>query len=233
MINLTRPQSLVESVVSAIRREIEAGRLPAESKMPTEHQLAEQLHVSRSVVREAISQLKADGVLVIRPGSGSFVSQTPGGVVFRLPNNNGPLPDFDQLFELRIWIEIQAASIAALRRTKADLMRMNEAVALMENNSDNAKVSSAADVEFHRSIVAACKNNYLSAFHDFLHGQLVQARFVAWENSAKLSGGPHGALREHQEIFNAISKRSSLEAGNCDRSHLEAAALRLNIKLET
>lgn len=230
---LTRPQSLVESVVSAIRREIEAGRLPAESKMPTEHQLAEQLHVSRSVIREAISQLKADGVLVIRPGSGSFVSQTPSGVVFRLPNKNGLLPNLDQLFELRLWIEIQAASVAAQRHTKEDLVRMSEAMTLMENNSDNSKISSAADVEFHRSIVAACKNDYFSALHNFLHGQLTQALFVAWENSSKLTVGPRGALHEHQEIFDAISKRNSLEAGNCARSHLQAAALRLNIHLAT
>nr|UVN18335.1 hypothetical protein pPsy0462c_00076 [Pseudomonas syringae] len=58
--------------------------------MPTEHELADQFSVSRSVVREAISQLKADGVLVIRRGSGSFVSQTPGGTVFRLPRQRGP-----------------------------------------------------------------------------------------------------------------------------------------------
>nr|UVN18167.1 hypothetical protein pPsy0462b_00022 [Pseudomonas syringae] len=77
MLSFPRPHSLVEGVVSAIRREIVSGRLPAESKMPTEHELADQFNVSRSVVREAISQLKADGVLVIRRGSGSFVSQTP------------------------------------------------------------------------------------------------------------------------------------------------------------
>ena len=233
MINLTRPQSLVDTVVSAIRREIIDGRLPAESKIPTEHQLAEQLNVSRSVVREAISQLKADGVLIIRPGSGSFVSQTPSGVVFRLPNKNGLLPRLDQLFELRLWIEIQAASIAAQRHTKEDLIRMSDAIELMENNSHNSKLSSAADVEFHRSIVAACKNDYLSAFHDFLHGQLVQARLFAWENSATLTVGPRGALREHQEMFNAVSSRNSSEAGNCARNHLEAAAQRLDIYLVT
>ncbi|KAA8700816.1 FadR family transcriptional regulator [Pseudomonas cannabina] len=57
--------SLVEGVVSTIRKEIASGGLPADSKMPTEHELADQLGVSRSVVREAISQLKADGVLVV------------------------------------------------------------------------------------------------------------------------------------------------------------------------
>ena len=97
MLSFPRPQSLVEGVVSTIRKEIASGGLPADSKMPTEHELADQFGVSRSVVREAISQLKADGVLVIRRGNGSFVSQNPSGTVFRLPScqrqlKSDPLP---------------------------------------------------------------------------------------------------------------------------------------------
>ncbi|MFA0945949.1 FadR/GntR family transcriptional regulator, partial [Pseudomonas tremae] len=206
-------------------------RLPAESKMPTEHELADQFNVSRSVVREAISQLKADGVLVIRRGSGSFVSQTPGGTVFRLPSNESHSADLTKLFELRSWIEIQAASVAAQRHTDADLERLFEAMSLMESNTSNFEVSSKADVEFHSAIVAACKNEYLTAFHEFLGSQLVQARFMAWENSSKLEIGPSGAIREHREIYDVIAKRNPSEAAHCARMHLKAAALRLNIDL--
>ncbi|MEX3557152.1 MAG: GntR family transcriptional regulator [Burkholderia sp.] len=155
MLKITRPNSLVERVVDAIRSEIDAGRLPAESRLPTEYQLAEQLDVSRSVVREAVSQLKADGVLVSHRGNGSFISQTPTGTVFRLPSKEGLLPDLAQLFEMRLWNEIQAASVAAQRRTDADLVRMSGAMALMEQHAADFTVSSAADVEFHRAIVAA------------------------------------------------------------------------------
>ena len=77
MLELQRPDSLVVRVVSAIRAEIDSGQLAPESRLPTEQQLAEQLNVSRSVVREAIAQLKADGVLTARRGLGSFISQTP------------------------------------------------------------------------------------------------------------------------------------------------------------
>ena len=55
MLELQRPDSLVVRVVSAIRAEIDSGQLPPESRLPTEQQLAEQLNVSRSVVREAIA----------------------------------------------------------------------------------------------------------------------------------------------------------------------------------
>ena len=65
MLELQRPDSLVVRVVSAIRAEIDSGQLAPESRLPTEQQLAEQLNVSRSVVREAIAQLKADGAHVM------------------------------------------------------------------------------------------------------------------------------------------------------------------------
>lgn len=87
MLELQRPDSLVMRVVSAIRAEIDSGHLAPEARLPTEQQLAEQLNVSRSVVREAIAQLKADGVLTARRGLGSFISQTPAGTVFRFPEN--------------------------------------------------------------------------------------------------------------------------------------------------
>lgn len=233
MLELTRPDSLVERVVHSLRREIESGRLPAESRLPTEHQLAEQLNVSRSVIREAVSQLKADGVLVSRRGNGSFISQTPAGTVFRLPSFEGSSPDLAQLFEMRLWIEIQAASVAAQRRTDADLARMERAMELMEANATDFSISSAADVEFHRAIAAACKNDYFVAFHDFLGGQLTRARRAAWENSARLPVGPRGAHSEHHEMFNAIAKADPLAASACARQHLEAAAQRLGIHLPT
>lgn len=170
-------------------------------------------------------------VTVIRRGSGSFVSQTPGGTVFRLPSNESHSADLAKLFELRSWIEIQAASVAAQRHTDADLERLSEAMSLMESNTSNFEVSSKADVEFHSAIVAACKNEYLTAFHEFLGSQLVQARFMAWENSSKLAIGPSGAIREHREIYDAMTKRNSSEAARCARMHLKAAALRLNIDL--
>ena len=92
MLELQRPDSLVMRVVSAIRAEIDSGQLAPEARLPTEQQLAEQLNVSRSVVREAIAQLKADGVLTARRGLGSFISQTPAGTVFRFPGKKRPPP---------------------------------------------------------------------------------------------------------------------------------------------
>ncbi|MCW2270494.1 HTH-type transcriptional regulator LutR [compost metagenome] len=232
MLELQRPDTLVERVVGAIRAEIDSGRLAAESRLPTEQQLAEQLNVSRSVVREAVAQLKADGVLIARRGLGSYISQTPTGTVFRFPSAQGRSPDLVQMFEVRLWIETQAASVAAQRRDAADLARMNTALQEMLDKRSDFAAAAAADVAFHRAIAEASKNDYFIAFHDFLRGQLAAARRTAWENSAVHSvGGSADANREHQALYQAIADGDRQAAAACAEAHLRASAKRLKLDL--
>ncbi len=232
MLELQRPDTLVERVVGAIRAEIDSGRLAAESRLPTEQQLAEQLNVSRSVVREAVAQLKADGVLIARRGLGSYISQTPTDTVFRFPCALGRSPDLVQMFEVRLWIETQAASVAAQRRDAVDLARMNKALQEMLDKRSDFAAAAAADVEFHRAIAEASKNDYFVAFHDFLRGQLAAARKTAWENSAAHSvGGSADANREHQALYQAIADGDRATAAACAEAHLRASAKRLKLEL--
>lgn len=231
MLQLDRPDSLVARVVDSIRQEIDSGRLPSQSRLPTEFELAETLNVSRSVIREAVSQLKADGVLISRRGSGSFVSDKPTGTVFRLPELSGKRSDLEQLFEMRLWVESQSASVAAVRRTDADLKRMSKALEVMTDNPHDLVKSAAADVEFHRAIAAACKNEYFVAFLDFLGRQLAEARRNAWENSARIHVGSDPAQEEHARVFQAIAAGDAEAAARAATDHLEAAARRLQIIL--
>jgi len=231
MLELQRPDTLVERVVNAIRAEIDSGRLAAESRLPTEQQLAEQLNVSRSVVREAVAQLKADGVLIARRGLGSYISQTPNGTVFRFPASQGRKPDLVQMFEMRLWIETQAAAIAARRRDPHDLANMAEALQAMHDKRSDFATASAADVAFHRAIAEASKNDYFVAFHDFLGGQLASARRTAWENSAHSAGGSADASHEHHALYQAIADGDRQAAAACAEAHLRASAKRLKIDL--
>ncbi|BCQ68584.1 GntR family transcriptional regulator [Pseudomonas sp. Eqa60] len=234
MLELQRPDSLVVRVVNAIRTEIDSGRLAPESRLPTEQQLAEQLNVSRSVIREAIAQLKADGVLIARRGLGSYISKTPAGTVFRFPQGDGRLPDLAQMFEMRLWIETQAASIAAQRRDAADLQRMQGALQEMHDKRSDYEAAGLADVEFHRAIAEASKNDYFVAFHDFLRSQLTSARKAAWENSAlRMVGGSADATQEHQALYQAIAAGDRQAAAGCADAHLRASAKRLGLELPT
>ncbi|AMB86955.1 GntR family transcriptional regulator [Pseudomonas agarici] len=232
MLVLQRSESLVQRTVSAIRAEIDSGRFAASTRMPTEHELAEQLQVSRSVIREAVSQLKADGVLTTRRGLGSYVSEHPEGKVFRFPGEADGVLDLGRLFEMRVWLETQAAAAAAQRRTVADLKCLGNALSTMQSKSAELNAAAAADVAFHRGIVAATQNTYFVAFHDFLRGQLAAARRAAWANSATKPSGPSDAHLEHQAIFEAIKARDSVAAAECSERHLIAAAARLRISID-
>ncbi len=231
MFELERPDSLVARVVGSIRQEIDAGRFPPQSRLPTELELSQQLNVSRSVIREAVSQLKSDGVLISRRGSGSFISNTPSGTVFRLPALHGKRSDLEQLFEMRLWIEAQSASIAASRRTQEDLKRMCSALKAMEKHPHDLAKSAAADVAFHHAIAAACKNEYFVAFLDFLGRQLAETRCKAWENSALMNEGSAPAQLEHQALYQAIEDGDGETAARTATLHLQAAAQRLGIAL--
>lgn len=231
MLELQRPDSLVMRVVSVIREEIDSGQLAPGSRLPTEQQFAEQLNVSRSVIREAIAQLKADGVLIGKRGLGSYISQTPAGTVFRFPKKRDTISDLAQMFEMRLWIETQAASIAAQRRDDEDLQRMKRALQEMHDNND-LKAAALADVEFHRAIAEATKNDYFISFHDFLRSQLADARKTAWENSAsRFIGGSADATHEHEELYQAIAEGDRHKAAACADAHLRASARRLQIEL--
>lgn len=224
---IERPNSLVWQVLTALRKEIEDGNYPPSSRLPAEQVLAAQLGVSRPVVREAISQLKADGILTTRKGSGAYVSPNPAGNVFRLPLVDQAETDLEYLFELRFWTEIAAAEMAAIRRTPEDLEKMAQAIEQMKSSTSDFKAASAADVALHHAIAGATRNPYLVAFTDFVGGQLLQTREIAWKNSASFAGGPNAALQEHQAIYDAIADGDSRAAGRAARSHLLRAAGRM------
>jgi len=229
MPGVDRPSSLVSIVVKAILAEIAEGKLVAQSRLPTEQQLSEKLEVSRSVVREAISQLKADGVLTSRRGSGCFISSHPGGTVFRLPEASDSKKRLKQLFEMRVWMETQAAKAAADRRTKTDVKNILAALSLLADRrkaGDSGESVAAADVAFHRSIFIASKNDYFVAFHDFLSTHLRSELLALWRG-----GGSDEVREEYAELFDAISRQDAAMAAFAVERHLRNTARRLGVDL--
>lgn len=192
---IERPLTLVDQVIAALRKEIAEGRFAPASRLPAEQELARTLGCSRPVIREAVSQLKADGVLVTTKGVGAYVAANPAGSVFRLPRGDTSAKDLAQLFELRFWMETAAAEAAALRRKTADLARMRDALKRMERHAGDYPAASKADVDFHAAIAGSTQNAYLVAFSGFIEGQLLKAREMGWQNSARLAGGPRPRSR--------------------------------------
>ena len=229
---LSRPASLANRIAQTLRDNIAAGHFVAGARLPAEAALAESFDVSRPIVREAIALLKADGVLITRKGSGAYVSETPGGQVWRVASAPDGGPTLAQLFELRRVVEVACAEMAAQRRTDADLQQIREALASMQCHAADFPSAAAADIAFHHAIAHAAHNPCFTGLTDFVSQQLLVARQRAWENSARLhaaQGAPRAADAEHAALVDAIAAGDAAAARAAASAHLSAAAQRMGL----
>src|SRR5690606_22522807 len=144
---------LTDRVKLDLMRLIEAAGLKPGDKLPPADQLCAQFSVSRTVVREAIASLKAEGRLRSLRGSGVFVSEPSrrvGGSMFmEAPQDIGEVLDF---IEFRMSVEIEAAGLAAERRTETNLLRMEQAMSQFARHLEDNTLATDADRSFHRAI---------------------------------------------------------------------------------
>jgi GntR family transcriptional repressor for pyruvate dehydrogenase complex len=223
-----RPPRLSDTVSREIEAWIgELGLVPG-TQLPTEKLLCERFGVSRAVVREAISRLKAEGCVETRQGLGAFVAAAPGESSFRLVRESAPAQeDVADTFELRAMVESGAAELAAQRRTPESLSRIAAAVDEMERALQAGEGGAAADDAFHVAIAAASGNRQLARFLIYMGRQFSESRLPTWSEEGHLAGRAASAQAEHRRIFAAIQLGDARAAGEAARVHLEAAACRL------
>jgi len=221
---------LADRVKLDLIRLIETQGLEPGAKLPTADRLCAQFAVSRTVVREAIASLKADGRLRSLRGSGVYVSAPPPrGVAFSLfmaaPEEIGDVLD---LLEFRISVETEAAALAAERRTETNLLRMEQAMTLFGRHLDDNSLAADADRAFHRAIADATNNRRFRMFVDEMGERLIPRRALGASFADEAS--KHDFLdvirAEHQLIFAAISDRQPEAARAAMRRHLDGGRRR-------
>ena len=148
------PFHLTDRVKLDLLRLIEADNLKPGDKVPPADQLCLRFSVSRTVVREAIASLKAEGRLRSLRGSGVYVSKphdTVGAssMFMAAPQEIGDVLDF---MEFRIGVEVEAARLAAERRTETNLLRMEQALAQFRRHLNDKSLATDADRAFHRVV---------------------------------------------------------------------------------
>ncbi len=160
--------SLSELAVQQLREQLELGTWPVGSRLPAESLLAEQLGIGRSTVREAVRVLVHDGQLETRQGSGTFVRALTPPPEWEPRMRAAALLD---VYEVREALEVQAARLAAERRSDADLARIDAALAERERRRAEGEIEAFvdADLAFHGAIVLAAGNELLrDMFASFL-----------------------------------------------------------------
>jgi GntR family transcriptional repressor for pyruvate dehydrogenase complex len=228
----SRPSRLSEAVARQLEGWISEQQLSNGAQLPTEKALCERFGVSRAVIREAISRLKADGCVRTRQGSGAFVAARPGQGSFRLARQSpplaGPLPeDVSDVFELRALVESGAAELAALRRTPADLARIEAALVRMGVALETGSDAVGDDDAFHIAVAAATHNPQLERFQAFMGQQFSESRAPTWSAQGHAAGRAREAHAEHTRIFESIAAGDAAAARAAAAAHLVSAARRL------
>jgi DNA-binding FadR family transcriptional regulator len=204
---MTRVRELTERLGERVRR----GEWPVCTKIPTEPRLVEEYGVGRNTVREAVRALVHAGVLECRQGSGTYVVSTDelaGAVSRRVAD-----AEMAETVEVRRALEVEAARLAAVRRTPADLAALDDALAAREAAWRSGRLDAFvdADAALHTTIVAAAHNGMLAGLYASI-GAAIHATLAA-------DVGPD--LRPDKHVDHSRLVRA-VHAGDPDRAAREA-----------
>lgn len=222
-------RSLTSEVTTRLLAEISSGRLSPGQRLPTEQELMQSMKVSRTVVREAISALKAQGLVITRQGSGAFVSAVPAPKTFTLePEMLRSLDAVINVLELRLAVEAEAAGIASLRGEDDALQAIKDAHAAFEAAIDRGETAADEDFAFHLAIANATGNPKFTEFLKFLGAYVIPRQTLrVWEMTFSSKAEYLARIKlEHGRIVAAIVDRKPDLARSAMREHLTLAAAR-------
>jgi GntR family transcriptional repressor for pyruvate dehydrogenase complex len=228
-LKIERPSgTLTDKVTEALTRLIREGEYGAEARLPSEKEMAERFGVSRTVVREAVSRLKSEGLVESHQGKGAFVRAASPDMPFRLEQGAAEsIRSILHILELRKGLEAEAAALAAERRREAELRDIDRALRAVERAVDGRQDGVEADKAFHRAIARATGNPHFLALWDFLGQFLTSAMRVTRAYEAQRDELMTQVRMEHEAIADAIVRRDPEAARAAARHHLERVALRI------
>lgn len=219
---LVAPRSLTHVLIERLTAQITSGELAPGAQLPTEQELIAATGVSRTVVREAVAALRAEGLVITRQGVGAFVAETPRRP-FRIEGNElASLKHVIEVMELRTGIEVEAAGLAAERATAADLRRIEDAYQAIRAAVGRGDAAVDEDFAFHCRIAEATGNPQFARFLDYL------GRFIIPRQTIRVTIGTAKERRayldriqdEHREIVAGIRAHAVSKARAAMRRHL-------------
>ncbi|WP_203568753.1 FadR/GntR family transcriptional regulator [Aestuariimicrobium ganziense] len=214
-----RAPTLVETVSERLTQAVTATGLEAGARLPSERELAEQLGVSRTVIREAIRHLAAKGVLEVRSGSGvrvaaanpEAVSQSIGLFVSR-NHDLSPM----HIHQVRSTLELATAELAARNATPEELDAIDAEIQTMAALTDDPEAASQSDVAFHRLIARATHNPLFLVLVDSMSDVLLEIRRATLTEPGRVTD----TIAAHQAIADAIRSGESEAATAAMEAHL-------------
>lgn len=206
-VKLDNYKPLREVVFEALRDAIISGELKPGERL-TEVQLAEEMGVSRTPVREAIRKLELEGFVVMVPRKGAYVADIS-------------TKDVADVFEIRAALEGLAAGLAAERITEEELEELQRLLVKVNESTENHDLDTfvAADAAFHEALYKASRNDRLVQIISNLREQIQRFRSITLARPGRMKD----ALEEHKLIVDAISQRNVALARRLAQKHIENA----------
>jgi GntR family transcriptional repressor for pyruvate dehydrogenase complex len=212
-------ERLYEKVVEQIERRILSGELKIGAQLPSERELSEQFGVSRTAVREAIKALREKGLVEVRPGHGTFITNDTSqaarnslGLMLRIGHSDSS----KDLVEVREMLEPQIAAQAAILATDEQIAVMQAAVNAMDAAMNDAKTFIEADLDFHLALAEATQNALIPTLLDFIVALLREQRTRIF-----VEGGAQRGQFHHKRILEAVKARNADTARQAMQDHLK------------
>ncbi|TCL73841.1 FadR/GntR family transcriptional regulator [Rhizobium sp. BK251] len=221
-------ETLVEMVSRRLREAISSGTLKPGDRLPTEGGLTQEYDVSRTVIREAIASLRADGLVEARHGVGVFVLAPQAGPYdgFRSADPN-KISSLLEMLELRAAIEIEAAGLAAIRRSPAQEEAILESYDEIDRLKGDGKPTVEADRAFHLAIADSTSNPRFREFLQLIGKQMIPRGLLADGDNERSSEEYLLQIQaEHLRIARAISDQDEGAAREAMRLHLKGSQQR-------
>jgi DNA-binding FadR family transcriptional regulator len=224
-----RRSPLVDLAVAQLREQVLSGQWPVGGRLPAETELAQRLEVGRSTVREAVRALVHAGLLDTRQGSGTYVRSVTPEADWEPRLRRAAVLD---AYEVRQALEVQAARLAASRRTEADIAALRAALAERERARARGKDARfiELDLAFHRAVVAAAHNPLLAEMFDSFVAVLREALLAVVTDSGL---GDVGADAAHARLADAIEAGDAAAAERATHDHLDPTAAAVRSLIDT
>jgi GntR family transcriptional repressor for pyruvate dehydrogenase complex len=212
-------ERLYEKIVDQIEGRILSGELQPGDHLPAERELAEQFRVSRTAVREAVKTLAEKGLVQVRPGRGTFVTNDTSEAV---RHSLGRMLKIGQpegarhLVEVREIFEPETAALAAVRASDEQIAALREAVAMMDTALEDGERFIEGDLDFHLALAEASQNALIPILIDSIVDLLREQRMTIFQ----VSGGPQRGQYHHQRILEAVVRHDPDAARAAMRAHL-------------
>ncbi len=221
MLKPVNPKKISDQVFDQLRELITRGEIKPGDQLMTERELSSAMNVSRTSIRNAITRLVTIGLLENRQGQGTFV-RTPD------PQGKNPLAAamtgqnirLEDLLEVRLGLECNAAALAASRAVDEDIRFMEKSIEEMEIEIREGRTGAEADVSFHMAIAYATKNPVqiylMRSFYDLLFYGIKENLYYLYQNSERIAS----IQRQHSEIFHAIRSHDQAQSYSAMKDHI-------------